>query len=145
MAGTMAASTIASGGCYSYSPIDPTPSAVGAEVRVRLTDAGAVTLAPYIGNRIELVDGRVSAVTDTAVTLAVTETTDRLGVETSWRGESVTIQRGMLAEFRGRSISRRRSFMAGGITAGLVALVGVGFTLSGSGGDGRGGGTGSTR
>ena len=114
-------------------------------MRVRLTDAGAVSLAPYIGNRVELVDGRVSAVTDTSVTLAVNETTDRLGVETPWRGESVTIQRGMLEEFRGRSISRGRSFMAGGITAGLVALVGVGFTLSGSGGDGRGGGTGSTR
>jgi hypothetical protein len=145
MAGTMAASTIASGGCYSYTPIDVTPSAVGADVRVRLTDAGSVTLAPYVGNRIELIDGRVSAIADTAVTLSVTGTTDRIGTETSWRGEQVTIPRAMVAEFGGRSINRRRSFMAGGIAAGLVAVVGVGFGISGSGGGGRGGGTGSTR
>jgi hypothetical protein len=145
MAGTIAASTIASGGCYSYNPIDLTPSAVGADVRVRLTDAGSVTLAPYVGNRIELIDGRVSAIVDTAVTLAVTGTTDRVGTETSWRGEQVTIPRAMVAQFGGRSINRRRSFMAGGIAAGLVAAVGVGFGISGSGGGGRGGGTGSTK
>jgi len=102
-------------------------------------------LAPYVGNRIELIDGRVSSIADTAVTLAVTGTTDRIGTETSWRGEQVTIPRGMVAEFGGRSINRRRSFMVGGIAAGLVAAVGVGFGISGSGGGGRGSGTGSTR
>ena len=145
VAATVAASTIASSGCYRYSPIDPTPAALGSEVRVRLTDAGAVTLAPYVGNRVELVDGRVSSVADTAITVAVTATTERLGVETPWRGELVTIQRSMLAEFRGRSIDRRRSFVVGGIAAGLVAAVGVGFGLSGSGGGGRSGGTGSPK
>jgi hypothetical protein len=141
----MAASTVASGACYRYSPIDATPSALGADVRVRLTDAGAITLAPYVGNRVELIDGRVSSVADTALTIAVTGTTDRLGVETPWRGEQVTIPRSLLAEFQGRSLDRRRSFVVGGIAAGLVAAVGVGFGIAGNGGGGRSGPTGSPK
>lgn len=141
----MAASTIASGGCYRYAPIDAHAPALGTEVRVRLTDAGAVTLAPYVGNRIELVDGRISSVADTAVTLSVTGTTDRLGVETPWRGERVSIPRSMVGELQYRSLDRRRSWVVGGIAAGLVAAIGVGFSIAGNGGGGRTGGTGSPK
>jgi hypothetical protein len=133
------------GACYRYTPIDLPSSALGAEVRVRLTDAGAITLAPLVGNRIELVDGRVSSIADTAVTLAVTGTTDRLGLETPWRGEQLIFPRATLAEFQGRSLDRRRSYVAGGIAAGLMAAVGIGFSITGNGGGGRTGGTGSPK
>jgi hypothetical protein len=141
----MAASTVLGGACYRYTPTDLPSSALGADVRVRLTDAGAITLAPLVGNRIELVDGLVSSIADTSVTLAVTGTTDRLGVETPWRGEQVTFPRSTLAEFQGRSLDRRRSYVVGGIAAGLVAAVGIGFTITGNGGGGRTGGSGSPK
>ena len=141
----MAASTVLGGACYRYTPIDLPSSTLGADVRIRLTDAGAITLAPLVGNRIELVDGRVSAIADTSVTLAVTGTTDRLGVETPWRGEQVTFPRSTLSDFEGRSLDRRRSYVVGGIAAGLVAAVGIGFTISGNGGGTRGSGTGSPK
>jgi hypothetical protein len=144
-AGAMAASTIASGACYRYTPIESSSPALGTEVRVRLTDAGAVTLAPLVGNRVELVDGRISSVADTGLTLAVTATTDRLGVEVPWKGEEVVFPRSALAGVERRSLDRGKSYLVGGIAAGLVAAVGVGFSITGNGGGGRTGGTGSPK
>jgi hypothetical protein len=141
----MATSTVASGGCYRYAPIDPQAPAPGAEVRVRLTDAGAITLAPYVGNRIELIDGHISSVVDTAVTVSVTGTTDRLGVEATWRGEQVSIPRTAFYELTRRTLDRRRSFVAGAIVAGVIVAIGIGFSVAGNGGGGKTGGTGSPK
>ncbi len=92
-AAVMAASAVTSGACYRYTPIDSSSPALGSEVRLRLTDAGAITMAPLVGNRIEVVDGHVSSVADTSVTLSVTGTTDRLGSEVTWKGEQVVFPR----------------------------------------------------
>jgi hypothetical protein len=126
--------------CYRYAPIDlPAQPSLGSDVRVLLTDAGALALAPLIGNRIALVDGRLVAVADTSVTVSVTGTTDRIGNETSWRGEEVTIPRPMVDGFQRRTLDRGKSYVVGGIAAGLVAVVGIGVTISGDGGGSRGG------
>jgi hypothetical protein len=130
-------------GCYRYTPIESeAPPALGTDVRVRLTDAGAVSLAPLVGVRIELVDGRLTSVADTSVTLAVTGTTDRLGNETPWRGEEVAIPRALFSGLEQRTLDRNKSYLVGGITAGLVAAVGIGFAINGSGGGGKTGGPG---
>jgi len=141
----MATSTVTSGACYRYAPIDPQTPATGTEVRVRLTDAGAVTLAPYVGNRVELIDGRISSVVDSAVTVSVTGTTDRLGVESVWRGEQVSIPRTAFYELTQRTVDRRKSFVVGGIAAGVVVVVGLAFSVTGDGGGGKTGGTGSPK
>jgi hypothetical protein len=138
-------STVLSGACYRYQPIDSASPALGTEVRVRLTDAGAVTLAPLVGNRIELVDGTISSVADTAVTLAVTQTTDRLGSEVPWKGESVVFPRAAVASLERKSLDRGKSYLTGGILAGLVAAVGIGFSISGGGGGSSTGGTGTAK
>jgi hypothetical protein len=140
-AAVMAASAVTSGGCYRYTPIDSPSPALGSEVRLRLTDAGAITMAPLVGNRIELVDGHVSSVADTAVTLSVMGTTDRLGSEVTWKGEQVVFPRSAVAGLERRSIDKGKSYLVGGIAAGLVAAVGIGFSISGN---GSGGGNGST-
>ena len=140
-----AASTVATGACYRYNIIDSQAPALGTEVRVRLTDAGAITLGPLVGNRVELVDGRIAAVADTALTLSVTSTTDRLGNETPWKGESVVFPRATVAGLERRSLDRGKSYLVGGIAAGLVAAVGVGFSMTGNGGGNRTGGTGSPK
>jgi hypothetical protein len=141
----MAASTVASSGCYRYQPIEAASPALGTEVRVRLTDAGAVSLAPLVGNRIETIDGRISSVADTAVTLSVTGTTDRLGVDVPWKGEQVTFPRAAVASLERKSLDRGKSYLAGGIAAGLLAAVGIGFSITGNGGGSSSGGTGSPK
>ena len=144
-AAAMAASTVTSGACYRYTQIDAPSPALGSEVRVRLTDAGAVALAPLVGNRIEMVDGRVSSVTDTAVTLSVTATTDRVGSEVPWKGEQVVFPRSSVARLEQKHLDRGKSYMVGGIAAGLVAAIGVGFSVTGNGGGSGGPGTGSPK
>ena len=142
----IAACSAISVGCYRYTPIDtPAQSALGTEVRVRLTDAGAVSLAPLVGNRVELIDGRLVSVADTGLTLSVTGTTDRLGNETPWRGEQVAIPHTMSAGLERRSLDRGKSYLVGGIAAGMVVVVGVGFTVAGGGGGGNGGSTGNPK
>jgi hypothetical protein len=131
-----------SAGCYRYAPIEPQAQpALGTDVRVRLTDAGAVSLAPLIGNRVELVDGRLVSVADTSLTLSVTSTTGRLGDETPWRGEEVAIPRTMVGGFERRTLDHKKSYVVGGITAGVVALAAIGFTVAGGGSGGRTSGT----
>ena len=129
------------GGCFRYTPVDSPSPPLGTEVRLELTDAGAVSLAPLVGNRVELVDGRVVSVADTALTMAVTATTDRTGVETGWRGERVVFPRSALAGVHRRTLDRKRSYMVGGIAAGLVAAVGIGFNVTGGGSATNGGST----
>ena len=141
-AGAIAVYSTVGVGCHRYTPIDSQAApSLGADVRVRLTDAGAVALGPVIGNRVELVDGGLVAVADTAVTLSVTQTTDRLGNELSWRGEQVAIPRTMVDGFEKRTLDRGKSYLVGGITAGVVALVAIGFTVAGGGSGGRTSGT----
>ena len=133
-------------GCYRYTPIDAeAPPALGTEVRVRLTDAGAVALAPLVGNRVELVDGRLVSAADTAVTLSVMTTTDRLGNEAPWRGEEVAIPRAMFTGLEQRTLDRGKSYLVGGITAGVVAAVGIAFSVAGGGGGGKGTSTGTPK
>ena len=142
----IAACSAISVGCYHYTPIDSqAQSALGTDVRVRLTDAGAVSLAPLVGNRVELIDGRLVSVADTGLTLSVTGTTDRLGNETPWRGEQVAIPHTMSAGLERRSLDRGKSYLVGGIAAGMVVVVGVGFTVAGGGGGGNGGSTGNPK
>jgi hypothetical protein len=130
-----------SSGCFRYAPVDSPSPPLGTEVRLELTDAGAVSLGPLVGNRVELVDGRVVSVADTALTMVVTATTDRTGVETPWRGERVVFPRSALAGIHRRTLDRKRSYMVGGITAGLVAAVGIGFNIAGGGSTTTGGPT----
>ena len=127
-------------GCYRYTPIDtPAQPSLGADVRVLLTDAGALALAPLIGNRVALVDGRLVEIADTVVTVSVTGTTDRLGNETPWRGEQVAIPRPMVDGFQRRTLDHRKSYVVGGIAAGLVVVAGIGFSIAGDGGGARAG------
>jgi hypothetical protein len=132
-------------GCYRYAPITAAQPALGTEVRVQLTDAGAVSLGPVVGNRIELVDGRVVSVADSGLTLSVSGTTDRLGIETTWKGENVTVPSSAVASLTRRTLDRNRSYVAGGIAAGLVAIAGVAFNIAGDGGGSRSGGPGSPK
>ena len=141
----MAASAVTSGACYRYTPIDSPSPALGSEVRLRLTDAGAITMAPLVGNRIEVVDGHVSSLADTSVTLSVTGTTDRLGSEVTWKGEQVMFPRSTVAGLERRSLDKGKSYLVGGIAAGLVAAVGIGFSISGNGSGGQSGGTGTPK
>lgn len=128
-------------GCYGYVPAATTAPEPGREVRVSLTDGGTAGLAAVVGPGVVALDGRVVASADSALTLALTGTTRRNGVEDPWRGERVVVRRDHVASLAERTFSRGRTAAAG---AGFLALGTflykvLGDAIGGSGGR-RGGG-----
>jgi hypothetical protein len=118
--------------CYRYTPISAVPNGGATDVRVRLTDAGSVALAPWIGSQVETLDGSVVTTADTTVVFAVSETQARNGTSTSWRGERVNIPRTAVAGFERRSLDKRKSWLIAGLTAAAVVVAQTSFNLIGS-------------
>jgi hypothetical protein len=131
---TLALASLLSSGCYSYTPMLATQQDAGIDVRLRLTDAGSVAMAPTIGPQMEIVMGRLLSASDSSYALALTQTEDRRGIEQSWRGERVVFPRTAVAGVERRKLSQARSWAVGGIVVGAVALVGAVADLGGSSG-----------
>ena len=126
------------GACYRYTPTNDAPGA-GSDIRIRLTEAGAASLAPVLGAGTTSVTGRVVSSTDSDVILIVSET-GRGESRVSWGGERVTLPRSALAGAEQRSLDRGRTIGVAAIgvgAAGVIALV-VNAIASRSGGDGDG-------
>lgn len=124
-----------SGGCFSYVQAPNGGPPVGREVRVTLTDAGSLSAAATVGPRVVALNGRLTASTDSALTLAVTSTVKRNGVEDPWNGESVSVRREYVARTEERRLSRGRTVAAGA----LLAALGGAFTAVLGGGNGGSG------
>ena len=137
-----ACAIVLAAGCYEYVPPPEGRPATGRDVRVQLTDAGTAAVAPVVGPRVVAVDGRLTAISDSALTLAATGTTKENGVEDLWRGEQVIVPRAYVASVAQRAFSRRRTVTASviglALTAGAYALIGPGG-VSGSAGGHSGG------
>ena len=89
-----------SAACYRLTPLEgPTPEP-GRVVRVDLTDAGSVRLAPFIGPRVEAIEGRAERTTDSSYVLLVTATTARGGMSTSWSNERLDVPLSAVARIR---------------------------------------------
>lgn len=115
--------------CYDYvrPPRDaPVP---GSEVRVALTDAGSLAVAPSVGPRVETVDGRLTSVGADSVVLGATETTQYDGTESTWRGERVAVPRSAISSMSVRRLNGTKTALIGVAAVGaLVALI-AGFKL----------------
>ncbi len=109
--------------CQVYTPIDAAPHAVGADVRVTLTDAGMRALSQPLGVGAAQVQGRLSDATDSTLTMDVTELTRLNGVDENWNGERLTIARGDIATVERRQLSVVRSVLLAGAVAGSAFLV----------------------
>jgi len=120
---------LAASGCYSFTPMNsPTPT-LGTDIRVKLTDAGSVNLAPLVGSRVESIDGRGIEANDTALVLAVTATTNRGGDVAHWNNERVTIPRSAISGFEGQRFSTRRTYVASAIVVAGALLVAKVFSI----------------
>lgn len=108
-------------GCYRLTPIETDAQlASGTELRIELTDAGAVRLASMVGPRVEVIDGRTLENTDTSVVVAVTETINRARIGMPWNGERVEVPRTAIDRLRARELDRGRSWLAG--AAGVAGI-----------------------
>jgi hypothetical protein len=125
-------------GCYGYyQPM--TPSLMGHQVQLSITDSGAVVLAPQVGYGIESVDGRLLADTASRYVVSVTGVHRRDGLESDWKGEPVAIPHSLVSTVMERRFSRARTTLFA--LAGTIAMVAVKHAFGGAGGANAPGGS----
>jgi hypothetical protein len=127
-------------GCFKYTPLATSSPALGARIAVDLTSMGSDTLARFVGPNVTGIEGRVLQVTASDLLLAVSVVRQRNGEEDFWKGETVSIPRGVILGMRQRHLSTSRTLLLAGAVAAAGATVGAAATGSSSGGGGNGGG-----
>jgi hypothetical protein len=128
-------------GCYASVPIEVARAQPGTKLRIGLTDAGADSLARYLGPGVQTVDGKLLQNSDSGLSLGVTQISMRSGIEQYWKGETVVLPKYSLATVEQRKLSRPRTLLlSGAIIAALttVKLAGVGGNAGGRTGGGGG-------
>jgi hypothetical protein len=131
-------------GCYESVPVQLNQVQPGTKIRVTLTDAGADSLARYLGPGVETVDGKLISASDANVSLGVTSIAMRSGQDQYWKGESVAIPRSALATVQQRKVNKTKSVLLGGVlVAALASLKLSGVVGGNSGGRNGGGGVGT--
>lgn len=125
--------------CYRFTPIEGASPERGLDVRLALSDAGSVSLAPLIGPRIEAIDGRVLEPGDTAIVLAVQAVVAQGGRSMAWSQERLTVPRAAVSSVRTRTLDRKRTWLVAGL--GVVGAIALGEVFGlGTGFDGLFGG-----
>ena len=127
--------------CYESVPIELAKVQPGTKIRISLTDAGADSLARYLGPGVETIDGKLITTDDRGVSLSVSQVAMRSGQDQFWKGETVLIPRYSLSTVQARRINKTKSVLLGG--AFVVALASIKLSgVAGGNGGGGGGGTG---
>jgi hypothetical protein len=130
--------------CYESVPIELARVQPGAKIRISLTDAGADSLARYLGPGVETIDGKLISTSDSGVSLSVTSVAMRSGQDQFWKGETVVIPRYSLGTVLARRVNKPKSLLLGGafvVALATLKLAGVGGGNGGSHNSGGGGGT----
>lgn len=110
--------------CTEYVPVrgDASTSAQPV-VRVTLTDQGTIDVGPRIGMRARILEGVLQSVSDTSLALSVQKVSREGGIEDTYSGEALTLQRRDYESVATRRTSVSRSLLlTGGIIAAALLL-----------------------
>ena len=128
--------------CYESVPIELARVQPGTKIRISLTDAGADSLARYLGPGVETIDGKLISTDDRGVSLSVSQVAMKSGQDQFWKGETVVIPRYSLNTVQARRINKSKSLLLGGafvVALASIKLSGVAGGNGGSSGNGTGG------
>ena len=120
--------------CYESVPIELGRVPPGSKIRVSLTDAGADSLARYLGPGVATIDGKLIATTDSGVSLSVSQVAMRSGQDQFWKGETVVIPRYSLSTVQARRINKPKSLLLGGVLIAALATLRLSGVVGGNGG-----------
>ena len=133
------------GGCYVYTPLNPTQPEPGARLALDLNDEGRVAMATSVGPEVARVEGALVGSSGTEYVIQVSDVLGLGGTRTRWSGETVSVRQEHVKRIRERRFSgTRTAVVVGGAVAALVGVV-LGVDLLGAGGgdsNSRGGGGG---
>jgi hypothetical protein len=108
--------------CYTYRNTAVGDAALMTPVRVELTEGGSQEITRQVGPRGSMLEGVLTAKSDSALIFGVTALTRTNGVEETWHGERVTVPRSSVSRIQLRKFSALNTglFIAGLVTAGLL-------------------------
>lgn len=112
--------SVLSTGCYTLTPVVSTDLPVGAQVSLRVTDAGRVALGGSMGPEIGEVDGRLVQHNDSAYLLAVSGVRFLRGGEQRWNGERISVRNEFVSGVSEQRLSKVRSGALAGVTIAAV-------------------------
>jgi hypothetical protein len=122
-------------GCTAYTPLQLGQSSPGYNVRVTLSDQGAVDLTPKIGARARQLEGTLRQTSDSSIVLSVKRVTREGGGDDNYDSLDVPIPaRDIAAVERSQTSVSRSVLTAGAIVAtALLAAKGAGDFSGGKG------------
>jgi hypothetical protein len=131
--GAVALGVMLTTGCYTYTPVATLSPPPSAELSLVLTDQGRASAGVVLGPGLERVDGQVVQATDSSYLLRVARVTNLQGVQTAWRGETVTVARAWVGSTYERRFSRSRTYLIAGVSTALLTafIASHGFGLGG--------------
>ena len=105
--------------CQVYTPISLSPQTQPTTIRVTLNEGGSYKLQPSLGANASQLEGQLLGVTDSTLSIKITELTRVSGADETWNGEPVTVPRDDISLVEHRTTSVARSVLV------AVAIVGV--------------------
>jgi hypothetical protein len=112
--------------CTAYTPIHGVEAVPGNNVRVRLSDKGAVDLAQRIGPRARQLEGTLKQVTDSSLMVSVRRVTREGGGEDTYDGQDISIPSQDIETAESSKTSAPRSILTAGAILASVFLVAKG-------------------
>ena len=134
---SVAALPLVVAGCYKYVSTDLAGLSPATAVSVELSTRGTMNVASKIGENVVAVEGSVTQVSQSSLTLSLHGVRRRGDNATStWNGESITLASDEIADVKRRQLSRSRTVVASAAFA--AASVGIVVGIAKSKGDASG-------
>jgi hypothetical protein len=123
-------------GCYTYTRSVSGSVAPGTDVSLAITDQGRVGLSERMGSGVLRVNGRVVNPGDSSWVVRVSSVEMVAGGKSHWAGEEVQLPRSYVGDVATREFSRKKTWLAVGVTVGALALTISAVSLIGGGFEG---------
>lgn len=121
----VAGAALWSSACSTYISVAPGLAPASGTVRLSMNDMGRAETFPRLGGQVTSVEGKVRSVSDSAVTIAVSEVSRASSDAESYHGEPVTIPSRYIGAIERKRVQVARSLLVAGAFAGGAILVGI--------------------
>jgi len=109
------------GACSTYAPVTTAIPPSNATVRLSLNEAGRSETIGSLGSSVSTVEGEISSISDSALTIAVREVGRASSDEERYQGQLVTIPSRFIGQIERKRVQVARSLLiAGAILGGAI-------------------------
>ncbi len=125
LVGVMIAGNLLCGACSTYTSIAPALAPTSGTVRLSINDAGRSETLGHLGAQVTTVEGEVRSISDSAVTIAVSEVS-RVSLDVEpYHGEAVTIPSRYIGVIERKQVRVARSLLIAGAILGGAIWIGT--------------------